>query len=59
MSGTASRIPIKRLNEVRIARSNLRQLIMNYGEASPDALLWVDPVQHQMVLDRGSQLVRH
>jgi hypothetical protein len=24
-----------------------------------DALLRVDPVQHQMVLDRGSQLVSH
>jgi hypothetical protein len=24
-----------------------------------DALLRVDPVQHQMVLDRGAQLVRH
>ena len=25
----------------------------------PDALLRVDPVQHQVVLDRGAQLVRH
>jgi CRP-like cAMP-binding protein len=33
MSGTASRISIKRLNEIRNARSNLRQLILNYGEA--------------------------
>ena len=26
---------------------------------APDALLQVDPVQHQMVLDRGAQVVRH
>jgi CRP-like cAMP-binding protein len=32
MSGTASRIPVERLNEVRNARPALRQLIMNYGE---------------------------
>ena len=33
MSGTASRIPFERLNEVRNARPALRQLIMRYGEA--------------------------
>ncbi len=33
MSGTASRIAFERLNEVRNARPNLRQLIMRYGEA--------------------------
>src|SRR3712207_5694927 len=33
VSGTASRIPFERLNEVRNARPRLRQLIMNYGEA--------------------------
>jgi CRP-like cAMP-binding protein len=32
-SGTASRIPFERLNEVRNTRLGLRQLIMNYGEA--------------------------
>jgi hypothetical protein len=26
---------------------------------APNALLRVDPVQHQVVLDRGAQLVRH
>jgi CRP-like cAMP-binding protein len=33
MSGTASRIPFERLNEVRNACPNLRDLIMRYGEA--------------------------
>jgi CRP-like cAMP-binding protein len=33
MSGTASRVPFERLNEVRNARPALRQLIMRYGEA--------------------------
>ena len=33
MSGTASRIAFERLNEVRNACPNLRQLIMHYGEA--------------------------
>lgn len=33
MSGTASRIAYERLNEVRNACPNLRQLIMRYGEA--------------------------
>jgi CRP-like cAMP-binding protein len=33
MSGTASRIAYERLNEVRNTCSNLRQLIMRYGEA--------------------------
>jgi CRP-like cAMP-binding protein len=33
MSGTASRIAVERLNKVRNARPNLRQLIMRYGEA--------------------------
>jgi CRP-like cAMP-binding protein len=32
LSGTASRIPFERLNEVRNARPSLRQLIMNYGQ---------------------------
>jgi hypothetical protein len=26
---------------------------------APDDLLWVDPVQHQMVLNQGARLVRH
>jgi CRP-like cAMP-binding protein len=33
MSGTASRIPFERLNEVRNTQPKLRQLIMRYGEA--------------------------
>ncbi len=33
LSGTASRIPFERLDEVRNARPNLRRLIMRYGEA--------------------------
>jgi CRP-like cAMP-binding protein len=33
MAGTASRIAFERLNEVRNACPNLRQLIMRYGEA--------------------------
>ncbi|KLK89584.1 Crp/Fnr family transcriptional regulator [Microvirga vignae] len=33
IAGTASRISIERLNEVRNARPKLRQLVMNYGEA--------------------------
>jgi CRP-like cAMP-binding protein len=33
LSGTTSRIPFERLNEVRNARPGLRQLIMRYGEA--------------------------
>jgi CRP-like cAMP-binding protein len=33
MSGTASRIPFERINEMRNAHPGLRQLIMNYGEA--------------------------
>jgi CRP-like cAMP-binding protein len=32
ISGTASRIPFERLNQLRNARPKLRQLIMNYGE---------------------------
>jgi CRP-like cAMP-binding protein len=32
-SGTASRIPVERLNEVRTTRPRLRQLIRSYGEA--------------------------
>ena len=36
------------------------QILLDHeGVEAPDALLWVDPVQHQMVLDRGGQLVRH
>jgi CRP-like cAMP-binding protein len=33
MSGTASRIAVERMNEVRNARPTIRQLIMHYGEA--------------------------
>ena len=33
MSGTASRIPFERINEMRNAHPGLRQLIINYGEA--------------------------
>ena len=33
MSGTASRMSIEGLNEIRNVRPDLRQLIMNYGEA--------------------------
>jgi CRP-like cAMP-binding protein len=33
MSGSASRVLIKRLNEIRNAHSNLRLLVMTYGEA--------------------------
>ena len=32
ISGTASRIPFERLNQLRNAQPKLRQLIMNYGE---------------------------
>jgi CRP-like cAMP-binding protein len=33
VSGTASRIPFDRLNEVRMSRPNVGQIVMRYGEA--------------------------
>ena len=51
-------VPIR--PQLRTRRDGAEQVALDHEAVEPpDALLRVDPVQHQVVLDRGAQLVRH